>query len=492
MKKYLIAVLLIFNALGCEQLLEEKVYIEIASNNFFRNDEDALLAVEALYAKLRADGPVTDNNGQRESWGFFGMGEGSVFNFSEAPTDEIYVAWASYGGYWQAFEEFEWLPNSEGHFDVIFSDFYEGITIANNILENIDNEGISEAIRKRVRGEALMARGLFYATAFSFYRNIPLILKVVEDPLDLPYQAVPDSVVSSVVRDLSTAASLLPDEVPANEYGRFTSGAALATLARFQLNQKNWTGARDAVYELMDQHIYDLSPTYSAIFSVDNSYNPEILLCIPCIAQPGIGNTFVAHTAEPDYVTGGWGGHLVRNEFYASFDPDDQRRSFLVNTYTSITTGTVNTTGNGYMIMKYEVDPGRSGAWAGNDIVLHRYAEVLLTLAEALNEISGPNQESIDLINQLRDRAFNNDTSKRLKLEDFTDKASLRAAILDERGWELYAEGYRRDDLIRHDQYISRAVERGKAAMDYHVLYPIQQVELDRNPNLDQNDGYNN
>ncbi|MFZ5941011.1 MAG: RagB/SusD family nutrient uptake outer membrane protein [Bacteroidota bacterium] len=491
MKKTIFTAFLILSLVSCEKLLEEQVFIEIASNNFFQNDEDALNAVEALYAKLRADGPVTANNGQRESWGFYSMGEESVFNFNEAPTDELYVTWSTYGGYWQAFEEFQWLPNSGGHFDQMFSDLYEGIAIANNILENIDNDGISDAVRNRVKGEALMARGLFYSTAFSFYGSIPLVLEVVKDPLALPFQAPADSVISAVVRDLTTAAGLLPDEVPASETGRFTSGAAFATLARFQLNQGNWAAARDAAYDLMDLHVYGLSPSYAGIFAVENENNPEIILSIPCIAQPGIGNTFIAHTAESDYVSGGWGGHLLRNEFYATFDPADQRRTFLINTYTSVL-GTTKTLNNGYMIMKYEVDPNRIGAWAGNDIVLHRYAEVLLTLAEALNEIDGPNQESIDLINELRNRAFNNDPSKRLQLSDFADKASLRKAILDERGWELYAEGYRRDDLIRQGEFISRAQERGKQAFDYQVVYPIPQVELDRNPNLDQNTGYNN
>ena len=142
------------------------------------------------------------------------------------------------------------------------------------------------------------------------------------------------------------------------------------------------------------------------------------------------------------------------------------------------------------MIMKYEVDPDRVGPWAGNDIVIHRYAEVLLTLAEALNELSGPNQESIDLINELRNRAFNNDPAKQVNVSDFTSKEELREHILNERGWELYAEGYRRDDLIRHGKFISGAVERGKNAQSHHVLYPIPQVELDRNTLLEQNPGY--
>lgn len=489
MKKYILIIFIISGLFSCSDLLEEEVFIEVASNNFYQNDQDALDAITALYAKLRSDGPVTDDNGKREGWGFYGMGEGSIFNLNQVPTDEVYVHWESYGGFFQYLEEYTWLPNSGGHFDALFSDLYEGIGIANDILANIENDGISQEVSNRIKGEALMARGLFYSTAFSFYRNIPLLLEVVKDPLDLPSQAKPEDIIASIVSDLSAAAELLPETVSTSDYGRFTKGAALATLARFQLNQKNWTEARDAAQELIGLNVYNTNTPYADIFSVSNEGNPEIIMSIPCIAQPGIGNTFIAHTAEPDYVSGGWGGHLIRNEFFDTFDPADNRRSHLINTYTT-NSGGDGQINNGYMIMKYEVDPNRVGAWAGNDIVLHRYSEVLLTLAEALNEINGPNQESIDLINELRARAFNNDPTKLLQLSDFSSTEELRSHILNERGWELYAEGYRRDDLIRHGKYISGAQARGKNASDFHVLYPIPQVERDRNPNLKQNDGY--
>lgn len=489
MKKYIVFLFIMTGLFSCADLLEEEVFVEVASNNFFQNDQDAQDAVYALYAKMRSDGPVTDNNGQRESWGFYGMGEGSIFNLNEVPTDEIYVHWESYGGFFQYLEEYTWLANSGSHFDQLFADLYEGIGIANNILANIENEGISKEVSDRVKGEALMARGLFYSTLFSFYKNVPLILDVVNDPLYLPTQAEPSEVVESVISDLTAAAELLPQNVDANNYGRFTKGAALATLARFQLNQKNWVEARDIAQAVVNLNVYSLSDSYAAIFAVENAGNPEIIMSIPCIAQPGIGNTFIAHTAEPTFVSGGWGGHLIRNEFYATFDADDLRRGFLLNEFTTASggAGSVNL---GYMIMKYEVDPNRVGAWAGNDLVLHRYAEVLLTLAEAENEIQGPNQTSVDLINQLRSRAFNGNATKLVQTTDFTSKEDLRDYILSERGWELYAEGYRRDDLIRHGKLISNAVERGKTAEDYQYLYPIPQTERDKNSNLIQNEGY--
>ncbi|MFT7233303.1 MAG: hypothetical protein ACI8TA_002528 [Cyclobacteriaceae bacterium] len=469
----------------CNEVLEEDVFIEIASNNFFQNDEDAINAVNAIYAKLRADGTVTGGSGQQEGWGGFGYGEASIFNYQQVQTDELVVRWSGFN----VFTNFTLTPSSYGNFGSVFGDLFEGIFISNNVLANVTgNSKLSEVIRDRVTGEALFGRALYYSTALSLFGNIPKITEPQSDPLNLPVQAPASEIAQLIIDDFTEAISLLPESYPASDYGRFTKGAAFAQLARFQLNQKNWKESIDAAREVMALG-YSLSPEYADIFGVNNENNPEIILTIPSIAQPGIGNTMLAHSAEPDFYTGTWGGHLARNSFYDSFDPSDLRKTYLIKEYESVT-GVMKTVSDGAMIIKYELDPDRVAAWAGNDIVLHRLGEIYLTLAESLNEENGPNQESIDLINELRDRAFNDAPGKRIQLTDFATKESLRDYILDERSWELYAENYRRDDLLRHGKYIQQALDRGIAtAKPFHVLYPIPQDEMDRNPNLKQN-GY--
>lgn len=472
----------------CEDALEEEVFVDIASNNFFQNDEDAITAVNAVYAKMRADGPVTgiDNDQTQEGWGGFGYGEATIFNYQQIQTDEMTVRWSGFS----QFINFTITPSSYGNFGTVFRDLFEGVFIANNVMVNIENNGnLSEDVRDRVRGEALFGRALFYSTALSLYGNIPKMTEPQSDPLNLPVQAPPSEIAQLIIEDFTEAAGLLPASYAGNDYGRFTKGAAYAQLARFQLNQKNWNEAIAAAREVLSLG-YTLSPEYADIFSIDNENNPELILVIPSIAQPGIGNTMIAHTSEPDFYTGCWGGHLARNEFYDTFDPDDIRRTHLIQEYQSVT-GTTERVDDGAMIIKYEPDPNRTGPWAGNDIVLHRLGEIYLTLAEALNEENGPNQESIDLINALRDRAFDNDQSKRVQLSDFDSRSALRDYILEERSWELFAENYRRDDLLRHGKYIEKAVNRGIAtAQPFHILYPIPQFEMDRNPNLVQNAGY--
>lgn len=72
------------------------------------------------------------------------------------------------------------------------------------------------------------------------------------------------------------------------------------------------------------------------------------------------------------------------------------------------------------------------------------------------------------------------------------NKDTFRDFILDERGRELYCEGHRRDDLIRHGKYIEYARKDGMDAKDYHILFPIPQKALNENSNLKQNPGYEN
>lgn len=56
--------------------------------------------------------------------------------------------------------------------------------------------------------------------------------------------------------------------------------------------------------------------------------------------------------------------------------------------------------------------------------------------------------------------------------------------------WELHAEEMHRQDLIIKGTFIGEARQRGHNAQHYQVLFPIPQEEIDKNPNLKQNDGY--
>ncbi|MFQ5631626.1 MAG: RagB/SusD family nutrient uptake outer membrane protein, partial [bacterium] len=62
--------------------------------------------------------------------------------------------------------------------------------------------------------------------------------------------------------------------------------------------------------------------------------------------------------------------------------------------------------------------------------------------------------------------------------------------ILDERGFELLWEGFRRSDLIRHGKFLDAWTLKAASDGPHRNLFPIPQVQLDANPNLQQNPGY--
>jgi hypothetical protein len=123
----------------------------------------------------------------------------------------------------------------------------------------------------------------------------------------------------------------------------------------------------------------------------------------------------------------------------------------------------------------------------GHSVDILRYADVLLSRSEALNELNGPNQESFDLINQVKARS----NAKQLTMGTYT-KDSFRDALLQERGWEFFYEGKRRQDLIRMGKYaeivnayLTRIGQTPSIVMPKNTYfpYPLGQVQL--NPNLD-------
>ncbi|RYD88440.1 MAG: RagB/SusD family nutrient uptake outer membrane protein, partial [Sphingobacteriales bacterium] len=138
-----------------------------------------------------------------------------------------------------------------------------------------------------------------------------------------------------------------------------------------------------------------------------------------------------------------------------------------------------------------------------NNVTILRYADVLLMRAEALNELNGPNQESITLVNQIRSRAGLTEYT----LGSFGTKAALRDAIFDERNKEFFMEGRRRDDLIRWSReagnsptalvkFKEKVVPTLKDPNTYsdavnYALYPYPLNEIQSNTSLNQslNDG---
>ncbi len=132
----------------------------------------------------------------------------------------------------------------------------------------------------------------------------------------------------------------------------------------------------------------------------------------------------------------------------------------------------------GIRVNKYPYDYGTPGDQKNNDWVVFRYADVLLMKAEALMRKSAGDPEALQIVNDIR------------SIRGASELTALNADImLDERGRELYWEGYRRMDQIRFGKFLNAWQEKPASDAKY-LLFPIPSDQLAVNPNLEQNPGY--
>ena len=134
-----------------------------------------------------------------------------------------------------------------------------------------------------------------------------------------------------------------------------------------------------------------------------------------------------------------------------------------------------------------------------------RYADLLLLYAEALNESQGPTETAHAALNLVRRRAFGG--SSKYDLSNLSQDG-LRAAIRNERSYELCFEGHRKCDLIRWGIYYSTIRQTAQDVVDWSTtskssyliydytregrneLMPIPQTQLDIMPKFKQNPGW--
>lgn len=480
--------LLILITPSCKKFLEEEVYTQYDPNKFLQDQSgiDALLT--GAYARSRIISYDSRNY---------------TFLMNEFTTD---VSFETGGGLERdalPFIEFTWLPNNS-FLNSFWVKMYQAISSANTVLQVTNGlKDIPQENINKISGEARFIRAASYYYLYNLFGPTPII--------EIPEGATPEEVeeigkatpkasqeefVNYLISDLEFAYDNLPIEE--NPIGRATKGTALAVLTKLYLHEKNWDKVVETSKLLMDLNYYRLADNYKEMFSIPGENNKEYIYRAPCIAQADYHNNYMAHAFPPNYpIQSNWANFGAQfrtyTAFYKKFESSDIRKESFVTNYIDNSGKQVELLedANGKPLndvrsFKYVPDPNAVGEAMGNDIVYIRYADILLSRAEALNELDGPNQESVDLLNEVRSRA-----KVALKnVGDFASKESFRDFILDERAKEFFTEGLRREDLIRHGKFISSAQSRGYQAKDYHVLFPIPQQQIDANTTLEQNKGY--
>lgn len=383
----------------------------------------------------------------------------------------------------------------------VWAPTYRAIRDANIVLENISNVNTSDANRKVYAAEARFLRAYAYDLLYKWFGPVPL--RTSSNSEANLARASDEQMKTFIETELTAAIADLPGPGQEEAFARANKGVAWSVLAKFYLNTKQWQKAADASQQVINFNYYQLYPAYENMFRVENEGNKEMIMVHPCRNQEGFGNWYTAGALPPGFRTSAQIPGYVWTTSMANFATQYRMRSAFTNTLDTINDHRaillirhyINA-GNQWVSLLSIPDNVRSlkywdnatvGNHSGNDVPIIRYADILLSRAEALNELTGPTQEALDLINQVRKRAGIAD----LTMTDATGKDVLRDLILRERAWEFYAEGLRREDLLRHNKFISLAKARGiTAAADKHKLFPIPQTEIDANRACEQNPDY--
>ncbi|MCR9229144.1 MAG: RagB/SusD family nutrient uptake outer membrane protein [Flavobacteriaceae bacterium] len=470
----------------CESTLEPEIFSETTPAQLF-NSVDGVESI--LYGGYANVATMNVNDGAQ-----------SIIA-PETMTDVMYAEGGAINNWATNFTDFVLDGIGSRMYGVYWNLPYQGIRNANIILENIEGAEIPEASKSMIAAEAHFIRGWGYYLLYQRFGPTPLRTNTTQ-PLELA-RATEEEMKAFIENEFLTALPDLPDPGEELLYGRAHKGAAMAFLTKLYLNTEQWQKCADMAQNVMNLSYYELYPDYFELFQDTNERNREFIwvrtsksdldrtasisymnFAYPAnfASDPNTGLTFCEGCRN-------FGTHLkMRDEFFLSFDENDRRRSLIITEYINTNGDLVNLLPPDENPRPFKYWPGEdiSGPSYGNDVPVIRYADILLSRAEALNRLNGPNQESIDLINEVRERAELDD----IALADFENGETLNQAILDERGWEFYLEDIRREDLIRHGEFISRAQQRGNPAQPHHVRYPIPQFAMDANPLLEQNDGY--
>lgn len=479
-KIILLFILITTLSISCDDNIDLTPLSDSSLDNFFRNKSDLESAVNGAYDALQLKGQYS------QSYPFL----------MELPADNATESDIGRSG--RVFSDVELfaLNSNNGLIQDAWVDGFNGIQRCNVVLNRIDGIDMETNLKTIRIGEMKFLRGLTYFNLVRIFGGVPLVLEETTDPFDafnIGRSSV-DAVYSQIITDLTEAASALPNSQ--NEPGRATSGAANALLGKVYLTIQQYG---DAVSALRNVTGYSLLSNYADVFGPDNENNAESIFEVQYSSGSGSAMTgnglgtglgegspfpaFFAPIGSSNLIGGGQtlGGNRPTLDLYNSYDSNDLRRD--VN---------IGDTGVDLYPAKFIAPQAADLDSDVNSIVL-RYADVVLMLAEALNEEGYvADGEAFSLLNQIRTRAG----LANLTSTDLLDQGSFRLAIENERRWELAFENHRWFDLVR--------TNRALTVMDGHVgflgtinisshqlIFPIPQREIDTNPEvITQNPGY--
>ncbi len=465
---YILSLALIF--IACEdQLLRTPK--DVISPSEFETENDIIYALNGTYKALTGMGlegidkqnvePVitdfiTDNGFMDKSW----MG--------------VVEYWDQGHNQFSQFAERKWTRN------------YVGILRANTILAYMHKVEMADDLRKQYDAQARFLRAYFYSDLIHYYGDVPLRLK--PDGLESKdiARTSKDSIITFIYQEMDSVIQVLPTKEE-TEHGRATKAAAQALKAWVALNNYDYDECIDACDGIIDDALYSLHYDYAGLFKPETEINNEVIFSIQYMMDKTVEvlsepyttyfyswSSFMADYSlvSSYYTTEG----LKANETNPAFDPQDpfiDRDPRLGMTF-ALPYKFNGFTNNGDTLfyipynkkaynfsslrinkyVDYNVEHIMRGKKStGTNIVLSRYADVLLMKAEAMCMRDGAAADAAvrALVDQVRQRPG----VMMPKVEDVEGTGLSQEQLLDvvkhERRVEFAFEGTRILDIKRWD-----------------------------------------
>jgi hypothetical protein len=466
--KYIVLLVVIVLFTACENDLNTAPEDSFTTGSFYKNASDLEAAVNAAYGGLQKNGLYafnyhilmetrSDNTFEEEPSNSGGFGDVDLFN----------------------------RVTTNGVFRQTWVDSYVTIQAANIVLNRIDAITDMDNTLKNIRkGEVKFIRALVYFNLVNLYGGIPLVLQETTNPTDYFGQgrASVSDIFNQIIKDATEASFMLTES---NDIGRANRAAALLLLAKAHLTMGN---AADAETSLRAITGFTFINTYADLFGISNENNAGSIFEVQF--QSGVNGgeegSLFASKFNSQKNPGSKGNNIITQDLLNSFETGDLRRNEIIQDPLDPSV---------YISTKY-LDNTRTLVDDGdNNVIVFRYADVLLSLAEALNTKGYvANGEAFDLINRIRTRAgLPNLTSATI-----TNQQEFKEALLKERRHEFFYENHRWFDLKRlgdpvqvMNTHFASFVGLNITIDQNDLLLPIPLDQLNSDPgSMEQNPGY--
>ncbi|MEO7455941.1 MAG: RagB/SusD family nutrient uptake outer membrane protein [Gemmatimonadaceae bacterium] len=419
----------------------------VAPENFYGNAGDAVAAVNAAYASfINLQSPLSRD--QYLGRNFWMMAEYST----EVATSRLSAAneRSLVDNYHTQF------TSAHPYIQGVYEAAYAGINRANSVIARVPAVPMDETRKNQIVAEAKVLRAQHYYYLVSMFGGVPL---KTEETATIEGEGQPRNtaaeVFAQIYKDCTEAAAVLPTSWAGQDYGRVTKGAALTLLAKAALQNAGANGvtadyqrALDAFKQVMTLG-YALDANYGSLFDGTNETSKEIIFSLQNVRVEGSGGTMTqwfTPVVSPAIWVSQQNQFQAERAFYDSYNVADKRKAATwMTTFTNAgkvitwawTSGIQASTqygSTGPTPRKY-VDWGASASGGeAPDVIITRYADVLLSAAEAENEIAGPSATAYGYVNQVRARAGVPNLTAGLA------KAAFKDSVFLERRYELALE----------------------------------------------------